>query len=71
MGVLDLRNLNLCLLASWVHRYYADNDKLWKRVIDAKYQSRSPNLFCVGSREASPFWKGVMWVSSVAKMGYR
>jgi hypothetical protein len=71
MGVPNLRNLNLCLLASWVHRYYADNGKIWKRVIDAKYQYRSPNLFCAGSREASPFWKGVLCATSAAKMSYR
>jgi hypothetical protein len=35
MGVPDFRNLNLCLLASWVQRYYNSNDKLWKRIVDS------------------------------------
>jgi hypothetical protein len=70
MGVPDFRNLNLCLLASWVQRYYDSNDKLWKRIVDSKYHSNSPNLFCARSREASPFWKGILWAASAAKMGY-
>jgi hypothetical protein len=28
LGIPDLRDLNLCLLASWVQRYYEGNDKL-------------------------------------------
>jgi hypothetical protein len=40
LGVSDHRNLNLCLLASWVQRYYDGNDRLWKKIIDSKYQSR-------------------------------
>jgi hypothetical protein len=39
--------------------------------MDSKYQPRAPNLFCSESREASPFWKGIMWATQAAKMGYR
>jgi hypothetical protein len=49
MGIPDLRDLNLCLLAFWVQRYYDAGDKLWKIIVDAKYANRSPNLLC---------WKG-------------
>jgi hypothetical protein len=28
-------------------------------------------FFCAGSREASPFWKGVLCATSAAKMSYR
>jgi hypothetical protein len=37
LGVSSLRQLNLCLLASWVQRYYESEGKLWKSVIDHKY----------------------------------
>jgi hypothetical protein len=67
----DLRNLNLCLLAFWVQRYSEAKSKIWNVIIDSKYQTRSPNIFCCRDRNASPFWKGVMWIAQAAKMGYR
>jgi hypothetical protein len=66
-----LRNLNLCLLVSWVQRYYDSNGKFWKDIIDFKYKTYSPNVLCCHDRSASPFWKGFMWVAQAAKMGYR
>jgi hypothetical protein len=47
LGIPDLRDLNLCLLASWVQQYYEGEDKLWKAAIDAKYSVNSPNIFLV------------------------
>jgi hypothetical protein len=29
MGVPDLRDLNMCLLASWVHKYHDAEGRLW------------------------------------------
>jgi hypothetical protein len=55
LGIPDLRELNLCLLASWIQRYYDAGDKIWKAIIDAKYISRAPNLFCWNGRECSLF----------------
>jgi hypothetical protein len=71
LGVPNQRNLNLCLSASWVQRYYDDDSKLWRKIVDSKYQSRAPNLFGSENREASPFWKGILWVAQAAKIGYR
>jgi hypothetical protein len=71
LGVPNLRNLNLCLSASWVQRYYDDDSKLWRKIVDSKYQSRAPNLFGSENREASPFWKGILWAAQAAKIGYR
>jgi hypothetical protein len=71
LGIPDLRNLNLCLLASWVQRYQDGDGRLWKKVIDAKYNTCSPNIFYSRDRDSSPFWKGVLWAIQAAKMGYR
>jgi hypothetical protein len=71
MGILDLRDLNLCLLASWIQRYYDPTPKLWKDIVDSKYHPNSPNWFCCDDRQGYPFWKGVMWTAKAAKMGYR
>lgn len=45
VGIPDIRNLNLCLLASWIYRYFQGDGKLWKQVVDQKYKTKSPNLF--------------------------
>jgi hypothetical protein len=42
---------------------------MWKNIIDAKYRTASPNIFCCNPRNSSPFWKGVLWATQVAKMG--
>jgi hypothetical protein len=45
LGVPDLRELNLCLLGSWIRKYTQDGEKIWKILIDFKYNTGSPNLF--------------------------
>jgi hypothetical protein len=55
MGIPELKDLNLCLLASWIQRYYKAGDTLWRRIIDFKYSLESPNIFCCNNRNCSPF----------------
>jgi hypothetical protein len=57
LGIPDLRELNMCLLASWIQRYYDSEFKLWREIIDCKY-SIEPNVLCCVNRNASPFRKG-------------
>jgi hypothetical protein len=45
LGVLNLRELNLCLLGSWIKRYSIDDGKIWKLLVDAKYNTCNPNIF--------------------------
>jgi len=71
LGIPDLRDLNLCLLGSWIRRYTDDDNQLWKQLIDYKYNTRSPNVFPCRDVNASQFWKGVLWAGQVAKFGYR
>lgn len=71
LGVPDLRQVNVCLLASWIRRYNQDENKLWKRVIDFKYNTNRPNVLSCVDVAASNFWKGVSWATKVAKMGYK
>jgi hypothetical protein len=71
LGIPDLRDLNLCLLASWVQRYYNHVSKMWKCIVNFKYHPDSPNLFCCEDSQASPFWKGMLWAAKATKMGYR
>jgi hypothetical protein len=71
LGVPDLRELNLCLLGSWIRRYVVDKGKIWKQLIDFKYKNNKPNVLNCNDIGASSFWKGVMWAARVAKLGYR
>jgi hypothetical protein len=63
MGIPDLRDLNLCLLASWVQMYHDAESKLWKGIIDCRYHTCFPNIFCCNDRNSSPFWKWVIVAS--------
>jgi hypothetical protein len=36
LGVPDIKDLNLCLLGSWVKRYIKDENKLWRSIVDRK-----------------------------------
>jgi hypothetical protein len=71
LGIPDLAEMNLCLLASWIKRYHLSEDKLWKQIVENKYNLDNPNLFSCTLNGASPFWKGVMWAARAAKMGYQ
>lgn len=42
LGVPNLRDLNLCLLGSWVKRFIKDENKLWQKIIHRKYLSNVP-----------------------------
>jgi hypothetical protein len=71
LGIPDLLEMNMCLLASWIKRYHLNENKLWKQIVDNKYNVDNPNFFSCSSSGASPFWKGVMWAAKAAKMGYQ
>lgn len=34
LGIPNLRELNLCVLASWVKRYIGGESEIWKEMID-------------------------------------
>jgi hypothetical protein len=69
-GIPDFGDLNFCLLASWVQRYYQAEGRMWKNIVDHKYNLNSPNLFCCDDRGSSPFWKWILWTTKAIKMGY-
>lgn len=71
LGIPDLGNLNMCLLASWIARYHLRENVLWREIVDHKYRTDKPNLLCCPELGASPFWKGVLWAAKAAQMGYQ
>jgi hypothetical protein len=58
LGLPNLRDLNISLLASWLKRYKVDKDK---ELIDFKYDTTKPNIFLTSTTGASSFFKGFMW----------
>lgn len=56
--------------ASYIKRYFLDEGKIWKQIIDAKYKTHSPNIFTCPSNGASPFWKWILWAAKATSMGY-
>jgi len=71
LGIPNLRDLNVCLLASWTRRYNIDGNKLWKQIFDHKYNTESPNIFYSGTSDTSSFFKGMIWAATATKMGYK
>ena len=59
LGVPNLRDFNLCLLASWIKRYHLDSNKIWRKIVDYKYDL-SPNILWAVPAACSPFWKGII-----------
>ena len=68
-GIPDLSCLNMSLLSAWINRYQLSDNKLWKQIVDHKYSTSDPNIFCCSEIGSSPFWKGVLWASKAAKLG--
>jgi hypothetical protein len=71
LGILNMQDLNLCLIGSWIRSYINGEGSLWKKVVDAKYNTKSPNILCCHDTNPSVFWKGVMWAAGAVKFGYK
>jgi hypothetical protein len=54
LGILQIKDLNLCLLGSWVRRYSQDEGRLRRSIVDRKY-CRKGNILCSDKTHASPF----------------
>ena len=65
LGIPDLRSLNLALLSSWIFRYQLHKNAIWVNIVDYKYRTKDPNIFCCPDLGASPFLeRGVVGYSS-------
>ncbi|KAJ1291703.1 hypothetical protein BS78_02G336000 [Paspalum vaginatum] len=71
MGILNLRDLNVCLLGSWLKRYIGGQGKMWREILDSKYNTENPNIFSTKDTGASQFFKSFMYAARAAKMGFR
>jgi len=69
LGIPNLRDLNLCLLASWLKRYNVDRDKLWKELIDFKYDTLNPHVLLTRTSNASSFLRVLCGQHSLLRWG--
>lgn len=46
LGIPNLHDLNICLLGSWVKRYVNSEGRMWREIVDNKY-NLSPNILCI------------------------
>jgi len=56
-GIPDIGNMNLCLLASWINRYHLNDNVIWKKIVDYKYNN-NPNIFLLPCDWCFPFLEG-------------
>jgi hypothetical protein len=70
LGIPDLRSLNLSLLCAWIFRYHLNDNAIWVQILDSKYKTKNPNMFCRSDVGAS-LWKGVLWAAQAAHMGVK
>jgi hypothetical protein len=71
LGIPNLQDLNICLIGSCIKRYIQSEGDLWRKVLDAKYNTRNPNILSCHDPQPSTFWKGVRWASKEVKFGYK
>ena len=60
LGVPNIRDVNMCLLGSWIKSYSLGEKQIWRELIDKKYIKNVPNIFASKPNNPSQFWKGVM-----------
>jgi hypothetical protein len=72
LGIPNLQDVNLCLIGSWIKRYYEGEGKPWREIVDQKYMRGKINLFAPNSSlNISRFWKGVKSIIQALKFEYR
>jgi mannosylglycoprotein endo-beta-mannosidase len=71
LGIPSPKDVNLCLLASWLKRYMEGDNKLWRRIIDTKYNTNRPKNFNCNDIHTSRFFKGFLWAAKSVQFGYR
>ena len=71
LGVPNIKEYNMALLASWGKRFFHNPDSDWTKLILYKYRVNSPNLLWTKSEGVPTFWKSITWAMAAAKTFYR
>lgn len=71
LGIPNIRDFNMVLLAAWGKRFFDNKDSDKKKIISYKYDINSPNIFWTKSGVGSTFWKSATWAFNAARNFYR
>jgi hypothetical protein len=66
MGIMNTQIFNNCLLVKWIWKLYHQKDRVWARLLSAKYL-RGGNLFKSNCTHGSQFWKSLHKVKHLFK----
>uniref|UniRef100_A0A8I6XRD0 Reverse transcriptase zinc-binding domain-containing protein n=1 Tax=Hordeum vulgare subsp. vulgare TaxID=112509 RepID=A0A8I6XRD0_HORVV len=70
LGIPNVREYNMALLAYCGKRFFLNSSSDWKKVIAYKYNVSNPNIFWARQQICSPFWKSVSWALQAARNFY-
>ena len=59
LGFLDVRTMNICLLAKWLERLESDEDSLCVELLRKKYLGNM-SIFQIIRVTGSQFWRGLL-----------
>uniref|UniRef100_A0A8I6WLN0 Reverse transcriptase domain-containing protein n=1 Tax=Hordeum vulgare subsp. vulgare TaxID=112509 RepID=A0A8I6WLN0_HORVV len=71
LGIPNIREFNMALLASWGKRFFNDVDSDWKKILRYKYIVSNPNILWSRQQGSSPFWKSVTWALNATRTSYK
>ncbi|KAI4973273.1 hypothetical protein ZWY2020_028981 [Hordeum vulgare] len=71
LGIPNIREYNMALLASWGKRFYNSSNSDWKKLLAYKYNVDSPSIFWSRQQGGSSFWKGISWAFQAARKFYQ
>ncbi|KAI4978394.1 hypothetical protein ZWY2020_015147 [Hordeum vulgare] len=71
LGIPNIREFNMALLASWGKTFFNDVDSDWKKILRYKYNVANPNILWSRQQGGSPFWKSVTWALNATRTLYR
>ena len=68
LGILDVRAMNICLVAKWLDRLENDPNNVCCELLRRKYQG-SKNIFQIKKVSGSQFWRGLLGVKKWFQWG--
>lgn len=71
LGIPNIKEYNMALLASWGKRFFDESDSDWKKIIRYKYRVNAPNLLWAKGDGGSTFWKSITWALAAVNFFYR
>jgi hypothetical protein len=66
LGILNTRIFNECIITKWIWKIYTQHDRLWVRLLTAKYM-KNGDFYDSRAENGSQFWKRLHKVKHLFK----